>query len=133
VLRVRTHPYRRCIYREADEIVSWNLDTRENVGRLIAKYREEGFPENFGLAESGYMLRKHHADAMIAFAEEWWPYVRDWSRRDQLSFNRVLWKNPIAVEWIDDRVAAGVEELSRGRDRGPFFNATFNFFPTRGR
>jgi hypothetical protein len=43
-LRVRAHPYRRCIFREAEEIVSWNLDTGENVDGVIAKYRQEGFP-----------------------------------------------------------------------------------------
>ncbi len=133
LLRVRAHPYRRCIYREAEEIVKCNLDTRHSVDRVIAKYRGEGFPENFGLAEANYLLRKHNADSMIAFSEAWWHHVQNLSRRDQLSFNYVLWKNPIAVEFIDDWVRPEIEVLSRGRDRGAFFNATFNFFPTRGR
>ena len=133
LLRVRSHPYRRCIYREAQEILKCNLDTTRSVGRVIARYRDEGFPENLGLVESNFLLRKHNDASMIAFSEAWWQLVKDLSRRDQLTFNYLLWKNPIAVDFIDDRVDPKLEALSRGRDRGTFFNATFNFIPTRGR
>lgn len=133
VLRVRAHPYRRCIYDEAVEIVKCNLDTRPSVDRVVTGYRRAGFPEQFGLAELCFLLRKHNDARMVEFSETWWGHVRDMSRRDQLSFTYVLWKNPIDVEFIDDRIAPQLEGLSRGRDRGPFFNATFNYYPTRGR
>jgi hypothetical protein len=133
LLRLRSHPYRHCIYREAKEILKCKLDTPRNVDRLIARYRGEGFPENLGLAESNFLLRKHIDLSMIAFSEAWWQLVKTLSRRDQLTFNYLLWKKPIPVDFIDDRVAPGLEARSRGRDRGAFFNETFNFIPTRGR
>jgi hypothetical protein len=133
LMRVRRHPYRQCIYQEAEEVVRLGLDTWENVVSVIGPYRREHFPRNFGLAEPNFILRKHNAPPLVQFSNEWWVRVRDFSRRDQLSFNYVLWRTPIDVSFIDDRVSPEVELLSRGRDRGPFFNSTFNFFPTRGR
>jgi hypothetical protein len=130
---VRQHPYRRCIYQEAEAVVRLGLDTWESVIGVIGPYRREHFPRNFGLAESNFILRKHNAPPLVKFSNEWWARVRDFSRRDQLSFNYVLWRTPIDVSFMDDRVSPEVELLSRGRDRGPFFNSTFNFFPTRGR
>jgi hypothetical protein len=130
---VRQHPYRRCIYQEAEAVVSLGLDTWESVIGVIGPYRREHFPRNFGLVESNFILRKHNAPPLVKFSNAWWARVRDFSRRDQLSFNYVLWRNPIDVSFMDDRVSPEVELLSRGRDRGPFFNSTFNFFPTRGR
>jgi hypothetical protein len=131
LMRVRTHPYRRCIYREAEEVAKMGLDTRRSVDSLMAKYRSEKFPEGFGLIEANFLLRKHNADPLVAFSEAWWANVRDFSRRDQLSFDYVRWKRPIDIDFIDDRVKPGVEVLSRGRDRGPFFNSTFYYYPTR--
>ncbi|MEP6944018.1 MAG: glycosyltransferase domain-containing protein [Betaproteobacteria bacterium] len=132
-MRVRQHPYRRCIYREAETVVELDLDVPKRVARIVARYRHDGFPEDFGLAELNFILRKHHSPTAVAFADAWWAEVRDGSRRDQLSFNYVLWKNPIDVDFIDERVGAEIEALSHGRDRGSFFNSTFNFYPTRHR
>jgi hypothetical protein len=133
LIRTRSHPYRRCIYREGEEVVRCGLDSRERVDRVLAAYRHEEFPENAGLAETAFLLRKHNAAALIDFSECWWEVVRDGSRRDQLAFNYVLWKRPVDADFIDDRVPPFFEKLTRGRFRGPFFNATFNFYPTLGR
>jgi hypothetical protein len=133
LLQTRSHPYRRCIYREGEAVVRCGLDSRERVEHVLAAYRREEFPENAGLAETGFLLRKHSAEALIDFSERWWEVVRDGSRRDQLSFNYVLWKYPVAVDFIDDRVPPFYEKLMRGRFRGPFFDSTFHFHPTRGR
>ena len=35
----------------------------------------------------------------------------------------------IELSVIDERVEPQTEKASRGRNRGPFFNSTFNFFP----
>jgi hypothetical protein len=129
LMRVRAHPYRSCIYSEAEEVARRKLDTRQSVEALVARYRREQFPDNFGLTESNFVLRKHRAEAMVGFDEAWWRNVRQFSRRDQLSFDYVRWKHPIEVSFIDDRVDPQIEKTSHGRDRGPFFNSIFNFFP----
>lgn len=130
LFKTRTHPYRQCIYREMEEVLNCRLDTNENVNRIMEEYRKQNFPENFGLAETCFVLRKHNDKRLITFAEEWWANVRDNSQRDQLSFNYVLWKNPIDIELIDDRVAPYIERASYGYGRGPFFTAIFNYYPT---
>jgi hypothetical protein len=133
LLQMRSHPYRTCIYREGEEVVRCGLDSPERVARVLDAYRRDEFPRNMGLAETAFILRKHNEEAMVGFSERWWEAVCSGSRRDQLAFDYLLWRHPIAADFIDDRVPAFFEKLTRGRFRGPFFNATFNFHPTRGR
>jgi len=133
LMRVRRHPYRRCIYQEAQLLVQMGLDSWQSVIRVIGPYRRQHFPRDFGLAELNFILRKHNEPSLVRFCDEWWTRVRDFSHRDQLSFNYLLWLMPIDVSFIDDRIDPSMEFSSRGRDRGPFFNSTFNFFPTRNR
>jgi hypothetical protein len=100
---------------------------------MIRKYRQQGYPEHNGLVEDNFLMRRHNEPEMIRFAEEWWKNVLEFSRRDQLSFNYVAWKLGTDFEIINDKVLWIMEWLSDGRNRGHFFNSTFNFYPTRTR
>lgn len=133
LIMARSHPYRRCTYSEADVIVRKGLDSKENVQKIVARYKQKGYPVNYGLCETNFLLRKHNNPEMIRFANEWWYNVRHFSRRDQLSFNYTSWKLSTEIALIDDRLNPIIEKLSKGRNRGPFFNRTFHYYPTRTR
>lgn len=90
---VPTHPSRTCIYAEAKAVISMKKDTSENVKPQIERYKEEGFPANYGLLQSNIMLRKHNNEDCIRLMEAWFAELKDNSHRDQLSFNYALWKN----------------------------------------
>lgn len=95
------HPVRNCIYDEAEECIRLLKDNKDTIEEQIAKYKNEGYPKNFGLIESNVILRKHNSDKVIVLMEAWWREVLRYSRRDQLSFNYVTWKNNFSYELME--------------------------------
>ena len=89
---IRRHPTRRCIYVEANTCIAMKKDTSININPQIKKYKEENFPVNFGLVETGYIYRKHHDPYCIKLMNLWANELINGSHRDQLSFNYALWK-----------------------------------------
>jgi hypothetical protein len=87
------HPHRTCIYQEMEAVVRFNKDTGNNVDVQMMRYLNENYPENYGLVQSGIIMRRHNASECMKFAIEWWHEIFKYSKRDQLSFNYVLWKN----------------------------------------
>ena len=49
-------------------------------------------PENYGLVQTNIMVRKHNDQYCKDLMEKWWSELKDYSHRDQLSFNYALWK-----------------------------------------
>ena len=86
------HPGRDCIYREQLGIIRLNKDTYENTSPQIDRYREEGFPEHYGLAETNIMLRAHKDLKCVKLMNLWAEEILNGSHRDQLSFNYCVWK-----------------------------------------
>ena len=90
-INLMKHPCRTCIYKEAQIVMDVNLDTKENVIPHMEKYREDGFPENFGLSACGIICRRSN-DVVAKHNDLWWNEVLNGSYRDQLSFDYVRWK-----------------------------------------
>lgn len=85
------HPFRNCIYDECAAVVKGKRDTIENVNRVYTKYQSENYPAHNGLIETGFMIRKN-TPYVNEIMESWWDEVLNYSHRDQLSLNYVLWK-----------------------------------------
>ncbi|MFC1721250.1 glycosyltransferase domain-containing protein [Patescibacteria group bacterium] len=90
---------RDCIYDEAQALQEAaergrhkNLNF-EKLEKQIQRYKEEGYPANNGLIHSAIMLRRHNEPDVIKTMDDWWKEIVNNSRRDQLSFNYVAWKN----------------------------------------
>lgn len=99
------HPQRICIYDEAEAIVRLKKDNQDVVNKQIEKYKNENYPQNFGLCQSGVILRRHNHLDSIKISEEWWYEVLGHSKRDQLSFNYVCWKNQnIKIEYLNPNI-----------------------------
>lgn len=88
------HPDRTCTYVEAEAVIQQGKDVRDVVLKQVSKYKEEGFPENYGLCQTGIILRKHLSKDVIKFGEEWWKEILTQSKRDQLSMSYTYWKYP---------------------------------------
>lgn len=88
-----SHPHRNCIYAEAIECKKQKKDFDDIIDFQISEYKKEGLPENFGMIQSGILIRKHKQENVISFQEQWWYEVYAKSKRDQLSFNYIQWKN----------------------------------------
>ena len=93
------HFVRDCIYDEAEECISLNLDDETKIRKQMNFYRNEGMPEHFGLIDACCMVRKHHNKDVVKTMEIWWDQFKKWdSRRDQLSFNYACWKSGLEYD-----------------------------------
>lgn len=89
------HPVRKCIYAEKDACVKIKKIKGNEIkvaDRQMARYKEEGFPANYGLVQTNVMIRRHNDPYSKELMEKWWDELKDNSHRDQLSFNYAVWK-----------------------------------------
>lgn len=94
------HNQRNCIY---DEIVAVAYYELENEHVLIDWLRfllKEKYPQHNGLFETGVLFRSHSSDIIAKMDDLWWSIIDNYSRRDQLSFNYVLWKYNIKCPYF---------------------------------
>lgn len=101
---VPKHPNRVCIYKECTAVKAIRKDTTDLPDKQMKKYKEEGFPENYGLVQSNIMVRWHNNEDCKTVMEVWADEIRNFSHRDQLSFNYALWKTKTeCFEYLDKK------------------------------
>ena len=93
------HPQRNCLYDEANVNLQYNRDTPQTVSIQMKRYHSMGFPKNYGLFETGFMIRKN-TNRMKLFNEMWWTEIYKNSGRDQLSQMFVSWMSDIEIKPI---------------------------------
>ena len=97
------HPYRNCLYEEAQECIRQHKDNAELIRKQIDIISKEGFPKEMGLFETNIFYRKHKDKAVIELMSAWWRFINSLSRRDQLSFTYLLWKKGIECYSLGDK------------------------------
>jgi len=95
-----------CLYREAEILIEMGKkgkykDDPKIILKQIEKYRNLGYPEKNGLISGMIILRRHNDQQVKKSMEDWWQEIQNHSRRDQLSFNYVAWKNRLDFVYID--------------------------------
>ncbi len=102
-IAVFKHKDRDCVYKEADDCVSKQLDRADTIRAQMNVYLKEGYPAGNGLSELPAVLQRHTLEVNrfneAVFAEY---CVR--SRRDQLCFDYVAWKQNIKVARFPGKV-----------------------------
>ena len=106
---------RDCIYEEAKAILrlgdanmqrtpergkSNYKDDPEIIQRQVEKYRSEGYPQHAGLVVQMEVLRRHGEQDVTDAMENHWIELKNFSKREQLSFNYIAWKHQLRVELI---------------------------------
>ncbi len=94
------HPKRRCIYEEIQACLELKKDESNIILAQEKKLKELGCPQKLGLFESNIVFRHHNEVNIKKLDEEWWEWIKNYSRRDQLSLTFVCWKNNIPIEFI---------------------------------
>jgi len=92
-LLVIKHDIRNDIFDEAEECIRLEKDEPKIINKQVSRYIEDEYPKNNGLIASGIIFRNHNSQEVISLMNEWYSEVYNYSRRDQLSFNYVCWKN----------------------------------------
>ena len=101
------HPLRDCIYDEEKACIKLNKDVVENTHKQIEVFKNDGFPEHSGLAETGIILRKHTDPSCINLMETWAKILIDGSHRDQLSFDYSCWKTNVRYGYLKENFRSG--------------------------
>jgi hypothetical protein len=78
------HPWRSCLYEEADASVVFAKYDGEPIGAQVEAYREAGHPEGWGLWATGVIARQH-TPQVLAWGKRWLAEVERWSFQDQIS------------------------------------------------
>ena len=106
-MAVFAHPEGRdCIYQEAREVLRQRKAQPGAVGAQMERYRQDGFPEHFGLSAC-YVLVRRHTKAIERFNELWWNEYERGAKRDQLSFDYVRWQTGIKVATLPGNLFTG--------------------------
>ena len=107
---------RNCIYDEAKTILMFGeknmkitpergmknyKDNPEIIVNQMKRYTNDNYPEQNGLITGGVILRRHNEKDCIKVMEDWWKEIRYGSKRDQLSFNYVAWKNKFKFNYMN--------------------------------
>lgn len=100
-ISMHKHSIRDCIYDEAKILKIYKKGNYEFVKQQIEKYKEEGFPEKFGMVEAGVIITDLKNNNAKEILKKWWEeFLENKSMRDQLSLPYILWKNKIDVRKI---------------------------------
>ena len=86
------HRARDCIYQEARACQLLGKDKSSIISKQMDWYKSLGYPNNNGLIETTILVRRNNEKDVKTLNEEWWNIVDNFSNRDQLSFNFILWK-----------------------------------------
>ena len=94
------HPERSCIYQEMVKILEMRVESESTVLRWGHKLIKDGYPQNNGLSETGLLFRIHSHKVVQEVDLQWWDCIESFSRRDQFSFNYLIWKNNVSYEYF---------------------------------
>ena len=94
------HPWRDCVYDEAEAVIEYGYDDPDRVRRQMAFYRHLGYPAKAGLAKNTLLLRRHRDPVLAPVMERWHQQVLFHSLRDQLSLNPVAWFDRFTIGYL---------------------------------
>lgn len=124
---------RNCIYDEAQAILNFGKINSERypergiknwkdnptlIVEQMNRYISEGYPKQYGLATTPIMIRKHMDIDTIIHNEDWWSEIKYNSKRDQLSFNYIAWKNDFNFVYLTGDSRNNEYFVSIGRHTG---------------
>lgn len=85
-------------YMEAMRVLLNKRDSEEIVVKQMEKYWLEGLPEDFGNLYCSILIREHNNPICKKLMKDWWGQIKQFSKRDQISFSYVLWKNGYTID-----------------------------------
>lgn len=124
---------RNCIYEEAQAILNFgNINSKRTPARGIQNWKDnpklitnqvnryslEGYPKNNGLATNPIIIRNHHNLDVIKNMEDWWLEIKHNSKRDQLSFNYIAWKNQFNFVYLKGDSRNNEYFIQTGKHKG---------------
>lgn len=95
-----SHPLRQCSYDELAACLKSEKITRATLEQVQALLRDQNFPSDQGLTESGILLRCHHNADVVRLMARWYEFVLNYCERDQVSLPYLAWKHGTRVSTL---------------------------------
>ncbi len=111
------HPFRDCVYIEANECAAIGYDWYWRIESQMNVYRKSGYPAGSGLFECGVIIRRHSAKDVEELMEAWWVAYQNGIKRDQISLPFLAWRLGIQINNLgrsDPRFGRAYFSLSVG-------------------
>lgn len=116
---------RDCIYQEYEAIIRLGKsnggnykDNPQIMYTQVKRYLDEGYPQHNGLATNPIILRNHNDSEVINVMEDWWTEIKYGSRRDQLSFDYIAWKNDFNFVYLQGDSRNNEYFVQTGKHKG---------------
>ena len=124
---------RDCIYDEASAILQFGeinmkrnpekgikcfKDNPKLIQKQMGKYMDMHYPRNNGLVVQMEVLRRHNEQDVVDSMEDQWVELKYNSKREQLSFNYIAWKNKLKFSYIQGDSRDNKYFLNMGKHRG---------------
>jgi hypothetical protein len=124
---------RDCIYDESQAIINFGkINSKKTPERGIKNWKDnpklivdqtnryisEGYPKQNGLVSNGIIIRNHNSSDVIKNMEDWWNEIKHNSKRDQLSFNYIAWKNKFNFVYLQGDLRNNEYFVSIGKHIG---------------
>ncbi len=104
-----SNPSHNCIYKEYEMASRVHLEDSDILNKQLEIIKKDNMPENYGLSENNIIFRKHNESEIISIMIDWWYFVENYSKRDQLSLMYVLWKQNFNMPYLfGDNTAARI-------------------------
>lgn len=100
------HPFRNCLYEEAEICKVFGFDWHWNLDRQIRKCKSDHFPKKNGLFECGVIVSQHMHPKIIELMECWWHEFELGVKRDQ-----------IMLPYLTNKLNINVNNLGRSDPR----------------
>lgn len=92
LISVNKHKSRCCVYEEAQVCIKQKKANPETTVNQMRRYCFEGYPKNYGLAETTVLIRSVKSETIKNTMEIWWNEFSRGGYRDQFSFDYSLWR-----------------------------------------
>ena len=98
------HYKRNCLYQESAALLHpyKQIGVKQNIVPLIQYIKKQNYPKMFGLTATGVLIRNHTKD-IIKTMTDWFYFIQNYCRRDQLSFMYCIWKNNINILLLEQK------------------------------
>ena len=98
------HGERNSIKEEAESCIRFKKETKENIEKLLKFYQKEKYKDKNGLIESTVFMKRTNSKKVMETMSLWFSMIKNYSKRDQLSFNYCIDKTGLKVKWIKEKV-----------------------------
>jgi hypothetical protein len=98
------HSKRACVYQEAIACIHQKKDFFTDISLQLLKYHYKGMPKDFGLFETGIVVRNHKSPFLQPLLNEWYQEIKTGTKRDQLSLPYVIWRKGVTIAFLKGSV-----------------------------